>query len=387
MMSNLVLPTLSGLHLKRAGLVGAAALALILAAGGATRLFAARAVTPETETMATPSVTVISLQRGQAADVSLPGRLEAWNAAPVYARTNGYIRAWHVDIGTRVRQGQLLAEIDAPELVQQLAGAEAALGVAEARLELATTTSERWQRLLEAGTVSRQAAEERAGDLATARAERNQAAAEVRRLLVMVGFTRITAPFDGMVTDRTAEVGALVSSSDAGATPLFTIAQERRLRLYVNVPENRAASWPAGSVAKFTVSDQPGREFDATVVSAAGAVDPRTGTMTLQLAVDNSGGMLRPGAYARVVLPTDASGEPELRIPASALLFRQEGPAVAVLREDGLVALRPIVIGRDDGRTLTVVSGLNGSERVIDNPSSAITAGQRVRVVDQPRLQ
>jgi RND family efflux transporter MFP subunit len=378
-MPDLDLPVSNSSNLRRAALIGGAVLALILVAGGTARVLDARALAADTQAMATPSVTLIQPRRGVGAGLSLPGRLEAWNEAPVFARTSGYIRSWRADIGARVRTGQILAEIDAPEVDQQLAAAEAALGVTQAQLDLSQTTADRWRRLLEVGTVSQQAADERAGAYAANRAARDQAVAEVRRLRALTGFKSVIAPFDGVVTTRSADIGGLVTAGSSTAGPLFTIADDRRLRLYVSIPESQAALFRPGGTARFTVPDQPGRDYSAVIVASAGAVDRSMGAMTLQLSVDNADGSLRPGGFARVAFAAD-DGSSELRIPASALLFRQEGAAVAVISADHRVTIRPIAIARDDGRELAIASGLTGGERIIDNPSSAITGGQTVRI-------
>ncbi len=376
------LPAANPAHLKRAAMIGAALLAVVLVAGATTRALSARALDADTQVMAVPSVVLIRPEQGAGAGVSLPGRLQPWAEAPVYARTSGYIRAWHVDIGAHVRAGQVLADIDAPEVDQQLAAAQAALGVAQSQMDLAQTTADRWRRLLEMGTVSQQAAEERIGAYEASRALRDQSSAEVRRLRALTGFKRVVAPFDGVVTGRTADIGGLVVAGSATAEPLFTIADDRRLRLYVSLPENQSALLQPGATARFTVPDQPGREFTARLAASADAVNPQTGTMTVQLGVDNTEGTLRPGGYARVSLQTanPQNATRELRIPVSALLFRKEGPAVAILAANNRVAIRPIVIARDNGRELVIASGLTGQERIIDNPSSAITTGQEVRI-------
>jgi RND family efflux transporter MFP subunit len=379
-MSDFTLPSVSTGKLKRAAFIGGGVLAVILIAGGTARVLSSRALSAETAAMSTPTVTVIQASTGGAAGVSLPGRLEAWSQAPVYARTNGYLRRWYADIGAHVRAGAVLADIDAPEVDQQLAAAGASLRLAQAELDLAQSTSERWRRLLEAGTVSQQAAEERLGEFEARKAARDQAQAEVRRLQALAGFKRVVAPFDGVITARTADVGALVGTGSGSTEPLFTLVDDRRLRLYVNVPENQASRFAPGSAAHFTVPDQPATEFNATVAASAGAVDPATGTTQIQLVVDNADGRLMPGGFARVALAPAAGGVSELSIPASALMFRREGPAVAVLGADNRVAIQPIAIARDDGRSLVIGSGLSGRERIIDNPTSAIASGQQVRI-------
>ncbi len=373
------LPSASASSVKRVLMIGLGVAAVVLAGGTALRIMKVRSLDAQARAMETPTVSVFQPSRGKGAALTLPGRLQAWDEAPVYARTGGYLRRWYVDIGARVKAGQLLAEIDAPEVDQQLASAQAALAASSAQLTLSEATAGRWQKLADRGLVSQQAVEEKTGDLAARRALRNQAAAEVQRLRALTGFKRIVAPFTGVVTSRSADTGALVVSG-ATAQPLFTVSDDRRLRLYISLPENQAAI-PTGASARFTVPDMPGKDFTATVAASAGAVDPRTGSVAAQLLVDNSAGLLRAGSYATVELNTPQGSANEMRVPASALLFRKEGAAVAIVDSTGKIAIRPIKIGRDDGRNLAIASGLTGQEWVVDNPSSAISAGQSVRTV------
>lgn len=374
------MPSAKPRDLKRIALVIVTIVVIVLVAGTAARLLHARALGEDTKVVETPTVSVITLARAEASETSLPGRLQAWIEAPVYARTSGYLRRWRADIGARVRAGAVLGEIEAPELDQQLSAAVAARNAASAQLALAEISAQRWRRLIEAGAVSQQAADERFGELATSRAARDEAAAEVQRLRALTGFKSIVAPFDGVVTQRNTDVGALIVAGGSTAAPLFTVADDRRLRLYVNLPENSPSLPARGSTARFSVPDQPGREFTATVLASASAIDPQTGAMTMQLVVDNADGALRPGGYAMVAFAPAAGDRQDLRLPASALLYRQEGPAVAVVDGQNRVMIRPITLGRDYGRDVAVSTGLTGQERVIDNPSSAIANGQSVRI-------
>jgi RND family efflux transporter MFP subunit len=373
------LPSADPSSVKRVLVVIAVLAAVVLAAGTGLRVMKVRSLAAEARGMETPTVSVLQPSRGKGVALTLPGRLQAWDEAPVYARTGGYLRRWYVDIGDRVKAGQLLAEIDAPEVDQQLAAAQAALAASSAQLNLSEATAGRWQKLADRGLVSQQAVEEKTGDLASRRALRNQAAAEVQRLRTLTGFKRIMAPFDGVVTSRSADTGALVVSG-ATAQPLFTVTDDRKLRLAISLPENQA-NIPMGSVATFTVPDKPGKDFTAIVTASAGAVDPRSGTVAAQLMVDNSAGELRSGSYATVELATPKGQVNAIRVPASALLFRKEGAAVAIVDAAGKVAIRPIKIARDDGKNLAISSGLTGKEWVVDNPSSAISAGQSVHAV------
>ena len=376
-MSKPDMPSAAPSAMKRLLVMGAVMAAIVLAAGTGLRVMKVRALENEAHEAETPTVAVFQPSRGAGGPLTLPGRLEAWNEAPVYARTNGYLKRWYVDIGARVKAGQVLAEIDAPEVDQQLAAAQAALAASSAQLQLSEATAGRWQKLADRGLVSQQGVEEKTGDLAARRALRNQATAEVQRLRALTGFKRLVAPFDGVITSRSADIGALVVSG-ATSQPLFTVADDRRLRLSVSFPENQA-NIPIGSTATFTVPDRPGQDFTAAVAASSGAVDPRTGTVAAQLLVDNSAGQLRPGGYATVALNTPKGEASEIRVPASALLFRREGAAVAIVDGAGKVAIRSVKIARDDGKDLAISSGLKGSEWVVDNPSSAISTGQAVK--------
>jgi RND family efflux transporter MFP subunit len=375
----------SGRALKIAAGVGAGALLLVLAVGAASRQGARHDLATISDEAAVPSVTVVRPTAPQAAQQYLPGRLQAWSEAPVYARTNGYLRRWYADIGDHVRPGQLLADIDTPEVDQQLIGATAALATAAAERKLAATTTERWDRLVAQNAVSKQDADERRGAFAARQAMENEAAANVSRLKALTGFKRIVAPFEGVVTSRATDVGALIVAGDARTTPLFTVADTHLLRLYVSVPQSLAATITPGEEADFQVPDHPGQTYKAKVVRTSGAVDAASGAMLVQLVFDNGAGLLKPGAYATVDLhlskaPAASPAAPAgLRIPASALIFRREGAAVAVVDAQGRVTIRPIVISQDFGTELAVASGLSPGDWIVDSPSDAIANGDRVK--------
>jgi RND family efflux transporter MFP subunit len=329
-MPDAPLPTTPPKRLRRAAYGITAVLAVILVAGTATRLMARQDLRAATNDGVVQSVSVTRPSQGEADTLVLPGRLQAWAEAPVYARTSGYLRGWYVDIGTPVKTGQLLAEIDAPEVDQQLVAANAALATAEAQRDLAAVTSKRWERLVGENAVSQQEADEKRGDFAAREAMRNEAQANVQRLRALTGFRRIVAPFDGVVTSRATDVGALVTAGSGAAEPLFTIADDRRLRLYVSLPENQSAMLRPGGSATFTVPDPAGdrpsaRSLPTTLGRRRSAhrVDAR-----LQLTVDNSGrNALRPGGYAArgAASRRDRGRRARSAMPASALLFRQRG--------------------------------------------------------------
>ncbi len=376
------IPRASG-HGVTLGLVGlAVAFAVILLAGSLTRLSARATLHRARLAASVPTVAVTHPGRLAPARLALPARLDAWYQAPVYARTNGYLRRWFVDIGSNVHKGQVLATIETPDLDQELHGAVAALATAQANLDLARTTSARWQKLLAQNAVSRQSADDRAGNYAAKLAMRNQAAAEVKRLQALTGFQNLVAPFDGVVTSRATDIGNLIIAQSASSAPLFTVADESRLRVYVSVPQAYVAAIRTGMTAHFDVPDRPGERFTATVVRTARAIDPGSDSMLVQLEYDNTTGMLRPGAYATLNFDlADNAGPGLVQIPADALLFRSGGTSVAVVDETDRVHMVPVHIITDLGTTLTVTGRLSADDRVIDSPNDAVTDGDAVRPI------
>lgn len=367
--------------LKRAGVIAGVVLAAVVAAGAASRVMSYRSLAAWTAEQVVPTVNVVKPKDASVSAMVLPGRIQAWAEAPVYARTSGYLRKWYADIGQEVKAGELLGEIDAPDLDQQLQAATAALATAEAQRTLAETTAARADRLVGQAAVSQQEADQRRSDLAAKTAMRNQAKANVDQLRAMTGFKRLVAPFDGKVISRTTDVGALIAAGQGGGgVPLFTVSDTTKLRIYVNVPQGDAGLISSGLKATFTVPEFSGRSFYAEIARTADAVNTQ-GAMLVQLIFDNHEGLLKPGGYAQVSLEipkTAAAGT--VRIPASALLFRREGIAVAVVGADGVVAIRPITIGQDNGAEVEVASGLTRDDSVIDSPMDAIATGDRVKV-------
>lgn len=383
------LPTISTKALTRAALIGGALVVIVLVGGTAARLAQSANLKKDSAAMATPSALVFRAEAATSGKLVLPGRVQAWSEASVYARTNGYLRGWYADIGTQVKAGQVLADIDAPDVDQQLAAARAQLATAKANYDLAKTTADRWDRLLAQEAVSQQDADQRRGDLAARQAQRDAAAADVARLQTLAGFKRIVAPFDGVVTARNTDVGALISAGGTAPEPLFSVSDTTRLRIYVSVPQSQLAGISDGMTAEFTMPDHPGQTFTAHVARTAGAVDPASGAMLVQLVADNTDRSLTPGGYAQVTLNlphTDQAGSTpaSLRIPASALLFRSEGTAVAVVGAGNKVNIKPVKIGHDDGKTLDIASGLAPDDLIIDSPSDAIANGAVVHPVQKP---
>lgn len=359
---------------------GACVFGIIVVAGTLTRLHDRHRLHGENVAALIPAVTVVH-PGGHAVDtLVLPAILQAWYSAPVYARTSGYLRQWYVDIGQKVTAGQLLAEIDTPDVDLQLAGARAALGTRTAQRDLARITSRRWDRLNALNAVSQQETDERRGNLAASEATRHESAADVERLETLSGFKRIIAPFAGVVTSRATDIGALIVAGTAASQPLFTVSDVTRLRLYVRVPQAYAARMHDGFAARFTVPDYGTRPFDARLIHSADAVDSQSGTMLVQLVYDNAANLLKPGAYAQVTFRFDGPGPqapPAVRIPASSLLFRREGTGVALVDGSDHVRIRPISIVTDFGTELEV-TGLSAQDRVITNPPDDIGDGDPV---------
>lgn len=335
-----------------------------------------------TAAQSVPTVAVIHPALASAEGLlNLPAELQAISSAPIHARTAGYVREWRVDIGEAVKRGQILAILDAPEVEQQLAAAKADLQTAVANQKLAAATAARWRELLAKGAVSRQAADEREADLDTRTAAMNAARAEVARLQATLDFTRLTAPFDGIVTSRSVQVGALVTVGDSATSPLFTIADVSRIRAFVRVPQRYSPQVTPDTRVELTLPEYPGRKFAAKIVRSAGAVDPSSGTLLVELLADNSDLLLRPGSYAQAGFAVDANGSAVV-IPPSALMIGAAGPRVALFDPSGHVVIRPVVIGRDRGRVIEVVEGLRPEDSVIDNPPDALQQGDPVRLAD-----
>ncbi|EQB32778.1 efflux RND transporter periplasmic adaptor subunit [Sphingobium ummariense] len=367
--------------LKRVG-IGAAVVALaIVGAGVATRISATNELRSTAAEAAVPTVAVVNPKaEGDGNALVLPGTVQAYNSAAIFARTNGYVRSWLADIGDRVRADQPLAILDAPDVDQQLAAAQADYQTALANQRLAATTATRWQALLAQDAVSRQEADEKAGDLAARSALSNAALANVKRLKALQGFTRLSAPFDGVVTSRSAQIGALVVAGNAAAQPLFTVSDTHRMRIYVRVPQNYSASVRPGMAASITLPEYPGRTFPATLTSSAGAVDAQSGAVLVQLQAANPDGALKPGAFAQVSFKVDAGQGNGMTLPSSAILYGNDGPTVAIVGKDGRVTVKPVSIARDEGSTVRIAGGLSPRDRVVDTPPDAIRTGDRVEV-------
>jgi RND family efflux transporter MFP subunit len=363
----------------------AAGIAVLVIAGLFTsgvlvRLRAETAVNRETAELAMPPVSVVRPQRlSPKQDVVLPGNVQPYYNSPIYARTNGYVKRWHVDIGAHVKQGQLLADIETPEVDQQLQQARANLATAQANLNLSQITAARYQRLKNTNAVAHQDVDNASGANAANAAIVQADQASVRQLEAMQTFEKVYAPYDGVITFRNTDIGDLINSGNTGpSTQLFQIVQPERLRVYVNVPEVYAKQVEPGIGADLELAESPGRYFHGRLVRTAQAIDYSTRTLLVEIDADNRTGEIFNGAYAQVhfKLPTASSA---FVIPVNCLLFRAEGLQVAVVNKGG-VELRAIKPGHDFGDRIEVVSGLNGSEEVVINPPDSIVAGQAVRV-------
>jgi len=356
--------------------------AVVVAAGIVPRLRTRAEVREETQSMAIPDVAVVVPQRSAPSDeLILPANIQAYTDAPIYARTNGYLKKWYADIGAHVKEAQLLAEIDTPEIDQQLQQAQADLATAQANLHLAEITANRYQDLLKTDSVSKQDADNAAGDFEAKQAAFASAQANVKRLQDLQSFQKIYAPFDGVITARNVDIGDLIDAGAGGgvAKELFHIASTRRLRVYVSVPQGDSPDAKPGLQADLVLPEFPGRRFPGTLVSTAQAIDPASGTLLAEISVENPTGELLPGAYAEVHLKLP-SAVPAFTVPVSALLFRSEGLRVVVVDSGSRALLVPIVIGRDYGNEVEVVSGITPGMKIVENPPDSIVTGQQVRI-------
>ena len=366
-------------RLKMAGVAAAALAVGVVTLGVITRVNADQNVGTWTNAQAIPTVKVITLggQNGSQTLV-LPGDVQAFNTAPSYARVSGYLKRWYFDIGAPVKAGQVLADIDTPDLDQQLAQSKAALQTAIANQHLSDTTAHRWSGLLSQDAVSQQDADMKNGDLAAKTAMMEQSRASVAQLEALESFKRITAPFDGVVTTRSTDIGDLINIGGPSTAPLFTVADVSKLRIYVRVPQGYSAGIQPGMTAQFTVPEYPGRTFTAQLAASADAITPQSGTLLVQLLIDNTDRALKPGDYAQVRFTLPPSGA--IQAPATALMFRDSGMSVALVGAGNRVTMKPVTIVRDLGTTVEVAAGLTPTDRVIDNPPDSLRPGDQVRI-------
>lgn len=339
-----------------------------------------KALAVETGNLAVQTVSVICPAPGTAAPgLAIPAEIKPWLEAPIYSRSAGYLKRYLVDIGAHVEQGDLLAETDAPELLQELGRAKAELAQAEAALGLAKVTAARWADLVKSSSVSEQEAVEKQADLELKSANAEAARANVRRLEELKSFAQLKAPFAGTITARGTDVGQLISP--ASGKELFRLAQTSTLRVYARVPQSFARGVVPGQMAELTVLELPGRVYPAKVVRTSGALSPDSRTLLVELQVDNSKGEILAGTYGQVRF-TEAKLDAALTLPSNVLLFRAEGTQVGLVRDDSTVELRNITLGRDFGPTLEVLAGVSPTDRVILNPPDSLVADIKVRVVE-----
>jgi RND family efflux transporter MFP subunit len=367
-------------RLKRFGVGGVCLAVVIIAAGLISRAAASRDVSQWTTAQSIPTVAVVLPQGGAGSnDLVLPGAVQPFYNAQIHARVSGYLRRWFTDIGTPVKAGQLLAVIDTPDLDQQLARAQADFTTAQANQNLANVTDRRWSKLLTEDAVSHQEADEKSGDLAAKTSLTNAAQAEVEQLKAEEAFKRIVAPFDGVVTARNTDIGALIAAGTPNDAPLFTVADVHRLRIYVRVPQDDSAQITPGLRATFTVPEYPTQTFSAVVITASGAVSDQSGAQLVELQTDNPGGKLKPGDYAQVTfaLTTMSAG---LSVPASATMFLPKGMAVATVGPNNRVVMKYVSVARDLGTRIEIASGLLPTDRVVDNPPDSLSNGDLVRI-------
>jgi RND family efflux transporter MFP subunit len=372
---------------RRLLVVGAAALAVaigIAATGMIRRANGARAVAQWTDQQAVPTVSLATLQGEAQQALTLPGNIQPFNKASLFARVNGYLKSWNKDIGAQVKSGEVLASIDAPDLDQQLAQAKATLASAKANFEIASITANRNNVLVKQDIVAQQLADQTNADATMKKAIMDADAANVGQLEAMQSFKQIVAPFDGVVTARNTDVGALITPGSAGQ-PLFELADLHRVRIYVRVPQAYSAQVRPGLKATFDMPQYPGRSFDAVVVNISNALDAASRSMLVELQADNADGTLFAGAYAQVhfQLPSDAD---MVRLPATALIPADQGAEVALLGNNNKVMLKRITLGRDFGDSVEVTAGLKPQDPVIDSPPETLQAGDEVRLAQTPQL-
>lgn len=371
-------------RVKRYALI-AVVVAVVLALWGiGSRIESRRQLRKSTEQDAVLTVATAKPELSNAGnELVLPGIVQAYIESPIYARTNGYLRVWYTDIGARVHKGQLLAEIETPEVDRELAQARADLDTAEANFALSKITNDRWQGLLKTQAVSKQDADNRAGDAAAKGAMVESARQNVKRLSDLESFKRVLAPFDGVVTARNTDVGYLINAGQAPGTELFRVADIHKLRIYAQVPEAYAAATETGLRAQLHFAERPGKSYEADTVRTSNALDPSARTLQVELQLDNREAQLFPGSYTEIHFRLPSSTE-TLRVPANTILFRADGLQVAVVQEQGTIKIKKVDQGRDFGKTVEILTGLDPQDAVVVNPPDSIADGMHVRIAPPP---
>jgi len=368
-------------------LIAMVVVGLLVLSGIIPRLRSRKALAAETNELAAPTVLVVLPKRGAPSqEILLPGNIQAFVDAPIYARTNGYLKRWYFDIGSHVKQGQLLAEIESPEVDQQLSQAQADLGTVTANLHLSQITANRYADLIKQDAVSQQETDNAVSDLASRNTAVKSAQANVDRLKQLVSFEKIYAPFDGVVTARNTDIGQLIDSGASGgqARSLFQVAAINKLRVFISVPQIYSQAAVPGLTADLTFAEFPARRFQGKLVRTSRSIDPTARTLNVEVDVDNAKGELLPGAYTEVHLKLKES-IPTMTIPVGALLFRREGLRVAVAKSDNTAELVPVTLGRDFGDFAEITTGLTGQERIVTNPPDSIIDGERLNIQTDKR--
>jgi RND family efflux transporter MFP subunit len=366
--------------LKLVGLIALGVAAVVVVLGLISRVRADQDVRQWTREQQVPTVSLVTAKADATPGVlTLPAQLQAFENAGIHSRVAGYLKAWKVDIGAPVKRGQVLAEIDTPDLDQQLAQARADLATARANQSLSGTTAARWKNLLAKDAVSQQEYDEKAGDLAAKTSVVKAQEANVSRLMATSAFKRIVAPFDGVVTTRNTDIGQLVSSGNPAEQPLFTVSQVDRLRVYVQVPQSYVAQIHKGMTAKLVAPERPTESFTAVIVADAQAISAQTGSLLVQMQLDNRDRKLKAGGYVQASL-TLPSSKTVARIPSTALINDEHGVHVALVGPDGKVVMRPVTVARDLGQTIDIASGLQPNDKVIDSPPDDLSAGDAVKI-------
>ncbi|MBW8079113.1 MAG: efflux RND transporter periplasmic adaptor subunit [Gallionella sp.] len=381
MMSEKIPHAPSSRNLRLAGLVFAAVAVVIAAVGILIRTHQEHGLEKEVESRHT-TVKIVNPEFGPSSQsLVLPGDVRAYVDAPMYARVSGYMKAWYTDIGAHVKKGQLLGEIDTPELDEQILRAQSDVAVANSNWEMAEVTAKRWNNLLTTNSVSRQETDEKTADAKAKKDILNAARSSLKALEAEQSFKRIVAPFDGIVTERNTDIGQLISASNSkdSGNPLFRVVQNQKLRVFVEVPQSYAKMIKMGMKVTVELQERPGEPFDATVIASSDAIHENSRTSTIELLMDNKNNAVFSGSYAEIHfnLPSQSN---VFRVPVSALIFRRNGLEVATVGPDNRVLLKHIVIARDLGRVVEVASGLDSTDRIIDSPSDSITQGDLVRI-------
>ena len=379
-------PHASASSVRKSLIVAAIVLLVLVFSGAATlinRHYQERVLAKDTEASAIPIVAVTHPTPEKADDeIILPGTLQAFEESPIYARTNGYLVKWYRDIGSRVKEGELLAKIDTPEVDQELSQARASRRQIVAQLSLAKISAERWENLRKSDSVSQQEADQETSGYQQAKANLDASDANVRRLEQLESFKNVYAPFTGVITKRNVDPGALINAGAVGKE-LFDMAKIDTLRVFVNVPQAYVPAVRVGMETTITLQELPGQKFKGKVARTSESIDPATRTLLTEIDVPNPEGRLLPGSFGQIhfAVPDNVN---KITIPVNAMLFREEGPRVAVVDQNGIVHLRPISIGRDFGSTLEILGGIDANERIIVNPSDSLEDGQKVHVA-QPQ--